>query len=374
MSELGRRSFIALTTVAALGLLEAGCSNSNGGHATANGSSAQPTATRGASSEVIGLALSDSLFGLPEEEIGHRLDRVKSLGATAIRFDWDGLLQSVHGWEPIDRIMRAAAERKLGVMATVTYTPYANQPPQFRGIYTSRPQNIDIFADFAGRATKRYQQYDDDISIWHEVWNEANTSPGGANPAEYAALFSETSSAIRAINKHATVAIGGLAASESSQGNLSPVDFLAAVLNSGLTDYDAVCLHPYARELPDQPNPGSAYTQIEGDPSLPDMPTIYDVLKAHGRPNTEIWLTEMGAPTEGQHAVSIARQAETVSQELTHHFVRANVTQRYIFTLQDWPGHYMYGLEDSQGHPKVQNVNGRSFNPTQAFEAAAAQY
>ncbi len=363
-SGVDRRTFLAGLAAATL---------ASGWLLSGDESSARPNS--------IGIAFGDSLFGLPDDELFRRLALVKKLGGTTIRFDYDGDRAGVgetadYDWSSIDPIMNAAAQFGFGVLATISFTTPRDRMRQCRSDYSCQPRDPHDLALFANAAVMRYSIYDIP-KLKCSVWNEENIQPGGPTPGKYIDLYDAVYESIKSANSDIPVLVGGLAASKSDGSSMSPVVFLRALYDAGLITFDGMELHPYSYPLlPEEADETNAFTQIEGSPRVPELygNTIFDVLDEHGDGDKELSLSELGAPTNGTGAtstssnpfpinwnyntsyVSLHRQALTVGQSLTHHFRRANVTDRLIDTLYDLPGYpspqRSFGLFFSDGRPK----------------------
>lgn len=380
MTELNRRQFLLATgmTIAA---------GAAGTLAACGGEQNPPPSIIPGSSAEIGVALSDSLFGLSEQEIDQRLALVKGLGATSFRVDFDGNLSQPkpsrsYDWQYNDPIVRSARRHHLGILATISFSPQWARNKNCADMYTCRPASTQQFADFAGAVAMRYGN---DGIIGYEIWNEPNVSPDGADPEEYVWLMHNSRDAIKTQDRSAPVMIGGLAQTDTSGGAMSPIDFLRALYDGGLHHFDGLALHPYSMPLlPKNADSSNLFTQIEGAPGL-SMPTILDVLRAHRDADKAIWLTEMGAPTGGTGTeatgqgplprwdfnnsyFSLGRQALTVEQDLTYRFHEARVVSRYVYTLMDRPDN---GPADPENHYGLYFASGQPKPSAAAFRKAA---
>lgn len=321
------------------------------------------------SQEAKGFSIGTTLFWKSNEEVDVKLNRAKILAnSVRIDMDWAVIQPTETGpweWRETDRIVNAATRRGLGVVALVGFAPPWARDPACINNYGCAPSDPAKFANFAGQVAARYK---DKIKKF-EIWNEPNTPNFFApqpNVPKYAAMLTQAGAAIKQASPTAKVSSGGLAPGYDGGSLIAPVTFISQLYQAGATNFDAVGLHPYSQPgLPTQPARWSAFTQIEGHPSITDMPTVLGVMKANGKGNNEIWLTEYGAPTHGtgniatlddQHFkdfdavphsyVDDALHAKMVDEFMHYRFSEANVTVRMMYGLYDRK------LKSESNHPE----------------------
>lgn len=299
-----------------------------------------------------------------------------------IDFDWAVMQPTETGpmeWRETDRIINAATRRGLNVIGMIGFAPKWARDAACLNDYGCAPSDPAKYAEFAGKIADRYKQYG---IKKYEIWNEPNTpSFFGPTPnaEKYATMLTQASKAIKTAQPDAKVGSGGLAPGYDGGKLIAPVTFVQKMYDAGATGFDAVALHPYnSPALPSQAARWSAFTQIEGDVSIPDMPTVHGVMAARGHANDEIWLTEYGAPTHGtgikatkdnQHFedfdslpnsyVDEDLQARMIDDFLYYKFKKANVTVRMVYAWYDseylgrsTDSHDFYGVYRRDGIPK----------------------
>lgn len=333
--------------------------------------------------EMKGFSLGTTLFWKPGAEVDTKLNRAKILAnSVRIDVDWAVIQPTETGameWSETDRIINAATRRGLGVVAMIGFTPQWARDPACANSYGCSPADPAKFAAFAGKVAERYKAYG--VKKF-EIWNEPNTPAffgPQPNVQRYAAMLTQASAAIKQVHPQAVVGSGGLAPGYDGGPIIAPVTFVSQLYAAGATGFDAVALHPYSPPaLPSQPAKWSAFTQIEGHPTIPNMPTVLGTMKANGQGNDEIWLTEYGAPTHGtgvrattddQHFndfdskpnsyVSEALQAKMIDEFMHHQFREAKVTVRMMYGFYDLKStsesdqnEHFFGLYRSDGTPK----------------------
>lgn len=255
-------------------------------------------------------------------------------------------------FDDIDEAVRAAQERDMEVMLTISGTPrWANGGKNPNVM----PRRLTDFTDFAraiaSRYSGRYAGYPF-VRFWG-IWNEPNLqlflSPQfdkrgrSVAPANYARLYAAGYAGIKAGNRLAKVAIGETSARGSDKGTglrptHSPGKFaeLVAKANPRLK-FDAWAHHPYPF------NPNSPPTQIVKWPnvSLASLPRFDASLKTwFRRKSVPIWITEYGHQTKPPDAlgVSYATQASYIQQAISI-ATRYRFVEMFVwFVFQDDPG------------------------------------
>lgn len=164
------------------------------------------------------------------------------------------------------------------------------------------------FAAFAAAAVTRYM----DRCKHYEVLNEANYAGRITTGANYSALLAVTTPAMLAVDPDAFVLVGGCAPipSPGSGGHLGAVEWLTAVYAAGAAPYfHGVAFHPYTQPLtPLSPQSWQGFKIADEIRAL--MVTSGDSAKP-------LWLTEFGAPTQGNtNPMSAAGQATVLREAI----------------------------------------------------------
>jgi polysaccharide biosynthesis protein PslG len=248
----------------------------------------------------MGISYGDTLPFLSPAVLNHTLDDAVALGVRWVRADlaWDDIQTngpSDWQWSNFDRVVAAAAARKLHVLPILAYTPAWARPPGSSSDKAA-PASPNQFAAFARAAAHRYASLG--VHSW-EIWNEPNVVTfwqPAPDPAAYVALVQLAAAAIRSVDADARVISGGLAPTATSGGDISQLDFLTAFCARGGLQYvDAVGYHPYSFPVPPGYDaPWNAWAQI-----ATTTPSFKSVLASYGASGKKIWLTEYGAPTNG---------------------------------------------------------------------------
>lgn len=256
-----------------------------------------------------GFATGYQLLYESADELNRDLSLIAATGAKWLRFDvaWAEVekVQGAYDWEMVDRVVGAAKQRGLRLLATLAYTPEWARPPgtDDKTAPTTDEQRA-AYGVFAQSATARYLL---DIDAW-ELWNEQNIVQFWApkpDARSYVALAHQASVGIRSVDPDAVILLGGLAPAQDGATSSSPMTYLRAVYDAGIApDITAVAIHPYA--FPRGPLASSNLFQ--------QLPELHDVMREHGDEAKQIWATEYGAPTGGpsDQRVTEAQQAQFV--------------------------------------------------------------
>ncbi|MCQ4045320.1 cellulase family glycosylhydrolase [Streptantibioticus rubrisoli] len=266
----------------------------------------------------IGIAYGDTLTWDNQQQITKALNIATTVGATWIRADlsWYDIQPdraNSYDWQRFDHVVAAARAHHLTVLPVIAYTP-----PWARTagctVPTCAPADPTTFAAFAAAAAKRYAPQG--IHTW-EVWNEENLGfwKPAPNPSAYATLLRQTSAALHAADPTARVVLGGLAATNTGPGRISPTDFLSAVAKTGaLRAVNAVGYHPYTYPYLASTHSawGTSWEKIDRS-----RVSLHSVLVGNGFPHLPIWVTEFGAPTGGPGTASDG-SPKTITPSTTH--------------------------------------------------------
>ena len=277
--------------------------------ATTTTAAPAPTAPR------FGMSYGERLSRMTQADLDATLDDATTLGLGWIRADlsWttvQGGGATSWNWSGFDRVVLAAQARGLKVLPILAYTPaWARDAGCVR--FSCPPADPAQFAAFATAAVNRYSAYG--VSTW-EVWNEPNLAQFWPvpDPVRYGALLTTTSAAIKKADPDATVLLGGLAALESTNASVAigPREYLNAVcLTGACSSVDAISYHPYT-----YPYPASYYQLWNAWSKMSATPTsLRSVLGTFGLGAKPIWVTEYGAPTDGDGTASDGTWATTNS-------------------------------------------------------------
>ncbi len=267
----------------------------------------------------MGMSYGERLSRMTQADLDATLDDAVTLGINWIRADlsWttvQGGGPTSFNWSGFDRVVAAANARGMKVLPILAYTPaWARDTGCLK--FSCPPADPAKFAAFATAAVTRYAAYG--VTTW-EVWNEPNLAQFWPvpDPVRYGTLLSTTSAAIKKADPSATVLLGGLAALESTNASIAigPREYLNAVcLTGACSTVDAVSYHPYTF-----PYPASYYATFSAWSKMSATPTsLRSVLGLFGLGTLPIWVTEYGAPTDGDGTAADGTWA-SVTPTTTH--------------------------------------------------------
>jgi len=347
---------VALATIAAVNSEPTQAStvktNTSGAGATSAGSAAHTLH--------FGIAYGDTLLGASSGTVSAALDDAVKLGAKWIRVDlpWVAIQpydETTYDWQSFDELATAARSRHLNIDPILDQVPQWARASSCRTNYQCPPADPNAFATFAAAAAAHYAPMG--VDTW-EIWNEPNIDAWWPkpDPAAYERLLVDTSKAIRAVEPHSFLILGGLAAVPTDPGlnYMSAYDFIAAVGKLGGTHYvNAVGFHPYS--LPVMPSAATNFANISSTPY-----NLVAALALSGTPNVSIWVTESGADVRAAandpNATKAAtKQAEQVQADYATNLVQTvaantNVGADFWYADQDDPQYNLYyGLRRANG-------------------------
>ncbi len=178
---------------------------------------------------------------LDDSSLEAELAQIEDLGITAVKQPF--YYQEDFDWEAADRLVSAISDQGLQLVPLLDGHPADQYAP---------PNDLNLFADWAGEFAARYG---DDINAYF-IWDEPNLSShwGGApvNANEYAALLMASSQAIRQADPQVVIVTAPLApTSETGPENLADDLYLQALYEAGAApSFDVVAGKPYGFDAP----------------------------------------------------------------------------------------------------------------------------
>ncbi|GAA2052980.1 beta-galactosidase [Williamsia deligens] len=325
--------------------------------------------------DTLGIADSD-LYSKTQAEIDASLDRMQALGVRNVRvlIPWYDVEpdEGVYKWDNIDRVVAAADKRGIGVLATITHSPYWAVRPGDTPV-TSPPADPAVFGDFAGLVARRFTGK---IAAY-EVWNEPNGAVAFTptpDAARYTVLLKDAYAKIKAADPSVTVIGGILGAVPTRPGeSIDSPTFLQQMYDAGAHGYfDAIAFHPYQFTTP--------YSQgldLTGSP-LNEVNAMRALMVAKGDGGKLIWATEYGLATiapikPADQAVTEDHQAAYIRDFVAAWSAQSFAGPMFIYTMQDKP-QYTGSLEDSFGLYRADGTPKPAAQVIADFIAAHPQY
>ena len=239
-----------------------------------------------------------------DDAVGPTQDAVRRLGVGWIREElrWSEA-EPVRGrldWSRFDRVVLAAAHRRLRVL------PLLIRTPRWLAVHPmTLPPSLALWSRFVRGAVARYGPrgafwaahpgLDGRLAMgtW-EIWNEPYLrafSYPTPSPARYASLVRATVTAGREVSPGSRFLMAAELTWTARDGEARPWidDLFAAVPDLGRY-VDAIAVHPYTRRSPDDDR-GPANSRFD---RFEDLRTQ---LAGHGAGDVPVWLTEIGWST-----------------------------------------------------------------------------
>ena len=287
-----------------------------------------------------------ALLGASPAQIGRVLDRMQALGADRLRVSafWADIAPSPHAlarprgfdarnafdprydWTALDRVVAAAATRRMKVLISIsTPMPYwaGAQPKRRNAVWEPKPPQ---FAAFAYAVASRYGTTVDQFALLNEpnqgAWLQPQSIRGQpVSPHLYRALVQAAYPAAKAAAPRSTVLVGELASSgRDDPGVTRPIRPLKFLRVMGCRDAhfrrlrvprckhfrsvpaDAIGHHPYAifqspfaHSLSRDDAAIGDWRQLES--TLDRLVAVHAVKPSHGR-RLSIYYTEFGYQTD----------------------------------------------------------------------------
>jgi polysaccharide biosynthesis protein PslG len=290
-----------------------------------------------------GIAAGAQLPWMSAKDRGRYLTLVQQLGAGMLRFDidWSHIQRggpSRYDWAPQDAVVRGARARGIAILGAIAYTPAWARAAGTTDKYP--PTSIADYGRFCGATAGHFVPMG--VHAF-EVWNEPNTASffmPVPNVSKYTAMLKACYTAIKAVDRSATVVTGGTAPAgaydnSGSSSTVNPINWLQGIYaNGGGGYFDAVGHHPYSFPYPPSVDAvWSAWRQMAGT-----VPSLRSVMVAHGDAGKKIWATEWGLPTDGPAGSGFVSESSQASQ----------VLQAYsLWRSYPWAGPlFLYQLRD----------------------------
>jgi hypothetical protein len=239
-----------------------------------------------------------------------RLAREAGFTAIKQRFEWryiEGQRQGLYEWNEPDRIVKAAEDHGLEIIARVDNQPrWARRDNLFPG--SGPPDDLDDLRIFLERLAARYKGR---IRAY-QIWNEPNLDREWANRSpsatEYVELLRVAYQAIKKSDPDALVISAGLSpTTEESQRARADSVFLREMYAAGLKDVtDQVGVHGAGFKAEPEADPAQVAASAEltnNDPSPPELRRAYafrhvedvrQIMVDHGDAARQLAILEMG--------------------------------------------------------------------------------
>ena len=256
---------------------------------------------------VIALALD---YGVEVDFSGQNVDstvaRITALGMHWVKIEarWRELeaTRGVIDYTTLDAAVDSLRSNNLNILMTITTAPDWARSSH---VENGPPDDLSLFAQFAGELAKHYAGRVQAYEIWNEpnLRREWNSTVFPINAEVYASLLRSAYGAIKAADPAAVVISAGLAPTGFNDGSNAVDDrvYLDDLYAQGLIQFsDAVGAHPYGFANPPDATccaaPDGVLTHY-GHPSFYFLDTLADyhvIMIKYGDENKLIWVTRFG--------------------------------------------------------------------------------
>lgn len=251
-----------------------------------------------------GMSVPNFVWMSPAQQTAALTD-MKSLGISWIRFDidWAAVQEtssSGYDWAAYDSAFTRAQQHGIKVMGIIDYAPVWAKAGGCPADKICPPADLNAYANYSKAVV---QHFGDRLGAV-EIWNEPNIAGfwyPQADAATYTQMLKLSSVAIRTVDPDITIISGGLSPACTCDGDIAPLDFAAAMYAGGAKDaFNAFGYHPYSFPAPPSDNqPWSAWSQMSQTTT-----SIRSIMAAAGDATKPLWMTEVGAPTNGPGPVA----------------------------------------------------------------------
>lgn len=252
------------------------------------------------------------------EALTFHLEQMQSAGVYWVRqeISWASIAPNPteQNWQLWDSIIPQLSDYDLNLIAVLKDVPNWAKTPLAAEHPTAPPADVHTFAAFSAAFAARYGEH---IDVY-QIWDEPNLKDawGGLDPqpSAYAALLSQSYSAIHSADTHATVLAAALAPTvETGTANLNEVLYLTALYELGAKDFmDAVSAKPYGFNAP----PYDLEIGVDHF-NFGRVVLLREIMQDWGDSHKAIWLSHWGwnsLPSDWQGVPSIWGNVDQLTQ------------------------------------------------------------
>ncbi len=286
------------------------------------------------------------LWGSPY--VDRDLKLAKDAGFTWIKqmFQWDyieGAGKGKFAWNEPDRLVKAANQDGLKIVARIDWTPVWARPAYApkTGAWNGPPTNLNDFGDFIYALVSRYKAGSPNGHIdAYEIWNEPNLARewGGKPPsaAQYVQLLKVAYEAAKRADPNSVIISAGLSPTGTESPEARPDDlYLEEMYKAGASKYfDVLGLNAPGYKAPPEMSPAEvASNKAYGGQRFFDFRHVEDmrqIMVKNGDEKKQVAVMEMGWTTDNRPGSPYAWHAVT-EQQKGQYIVRA-----YQYAQKNW--------------------------------------
>lgn len=226
------------------------------------------------------LGLNVSLEQYDDAELELNLTRIKDIGFEYVRQTFH--FREAYDWGESDRIVEQATASGLVLVPLLDGDPAA---------YFEPPENLTMFAAWAGEFSNRYAHLLQHYIIWDEPNLTSHWGNQPVNAVEYASLLTAASKAIRAADPDAIIVAAPLAPTfETGPSNLSETMYLRQLYEAGAAEaFDVIAGKPYGFDTGPEDRVVSADTL-----NFSRIILLRELMVQHGDQHKAVWAGNWG--------------------------------------------------------------------------------
>ena len=340
---------------------------------------AAPAASAAVPTGFVGLS-ADDLYGNGGPYRDKALDQQKTAGVKLLRgaFNWAAIEIAPNNFDfaTYDKYVLDAAQRGITMLPVLFNTPdfHSTKPAGSNSRFTFPPRDNATFANFARRVASRYGPTG---TLWasnpgvtrlpfvaYQIWNEPTLKQywqPRPKPADYAALLTAGSAAIKAVDPAAEIVTAGLPDSRL-KGAIRLEPYLKAMYKAAGSDaFDTVAINTYA---------------VNARYMGKLMDRTRKTLNRIGGRSDKMWITEVGwcdklKKKRAKHRFCLGSkgQAKNIGAALKLMKKKRKAWKLRGFVLFSWRDGLPYaGTKDQWGlHTGLLNVKGKKKPSYKAF-------
>ena len=296
----------------------------------------------------VGRPTEGSIYGVNHHEFISSYEPLAAAGVEWSRLwfcrQWIEPQRGQWSWSWHDERMAAAQEfglKTIGVLGGIggpEWTSPGNAP---EGYLTTHgfPADLDAWEEYVRQVATRYRGQIRVWESWNEIMGAAQNERWGWSVANYVALHKRTWKVLKEVDPDNKLLLSA-----------DSLRFVQQCLDAGLgTDFDGIVPHPYrAGATPEAGRSNYAVGNI-GD-VLSVFPAARAWLAERGRPDAEVWATEIGWALSGQGWPTVSE--ETHGRYLPRTFLLAQGSGEAANVCWHDFALGMFGICDGQGYPR----------------------
>lgn len=296
----------------------------------------------------LGRSTEGSIYGVNHHEFISSYEPLAAAGVEWSRLwfcrQWIEPDRGQWSWNWHDERMAAARQfglKTIGVLGGIggpAWTSPGNAP---EGYLTTHgfPADLDAWEEYVRQVATRYRGQIRVWESWNEIMGAAQNERWGWSVANYVELHKRTWRVLKEVDPENRVLL-------SADG----LRFVQQCLDAGLgADFDGIVPHPYRPGHSPEAGCGNYSVGNVGD-VLSVFPAARAWLAERGRPDAEVWATEIGWALSGRGWPTVSEEIH--GQYLPRTFLLAQGSGEAANVCWHDFAHGMFGICNGQGYPR----------------------